>query len=222
MERKLVPTAYHRTRNDKIGEKTAIALKKRFFEAYYVPTKEEALNKAIELIPHTDTIAWGGSMSILESGLLDHVLKNNYSVINRDIAESAEEKNEILKKAMLCDTYLMGTNALTEDGQLVNIDCIGNRTAALMFGPKSVIIIASTKKIMPTLEDAIKRARTVAAPINMHRVAGRGQRQTPCFVSGSCQDCLSKDSICSHIVITRLCNPQKRIKVILTGDELGF
>ena len=116
----------------------------------------------------------------------------------------------------------MGTNAISEDGELVNIDCVGNRTAALMFGPKSVIIIVSVSKIMPNLDEAIKRARHYSAPINIQRVAGNGQRQTPCFTTGCCSDCTSKDSICSHIVTTRLCNPEKRIKVIIVGEDLGF
>lgn len=218
----MTQNAYLLSRCSKVGEKTVLSLKKRFFDAYYAPTKDEALSKAISLIPKTGTVAWGGSMSVVEIGLLDYILKNNYKVINRDSGVNQAEKNELLKKSMFCDTYLMGTNALSEDGELVNIDCFGNRTAALMFGPKSVIIITSIKKVMPTIEDAIKRARTVAAPINMHRVAGSGQRQTPCFATGFCNNCTSKDSICSHIVITRLCNPQKRIKVILTAEDIGF
>lgn len=214
--------AYIRERNRKLGEKIVEALNKRRFDAYYVDTKKEALEKAIEIIPKTDVISWGGSMSITESGLLDYILKNDYKVINRDIAKNKEEKNTLLKKALLCDTYLMGTNALTQAGELVNIDSIGNRTAALMYGPKSVVIIVGMNKVMPTIEDAIKRARNYAAPTNIQRVAGHGEKQTPCFLTGHCHDCTSQDSICSHIVITRLCNPAKRIKVILTGETLGF
>ena len=209
-------------RNGKLGEKVVINLKKRFFDAYYTETKEEALAKAVELIPPKSTVSWGGSMSVLETGLVDYVIKNDFNVINRDLASSPEEKTELLKQAVFSDTYLMGTNAITEDGQLVNIDCIGNRTAALMFGPKNVIIIAGMNKVMPDLEAAIKRARNYAAPINMQRVAGSSLRQTPCFSTGVCSNCISKDSICSHIVTTRLCNPQKRIKVILTSEQLGL
>ncbi len=218
----MVQNAFWHARSNKLGERVVNSLKKRFFDAYYVETKEEALEKAIELIPRNDVISWGGSMSVIETGLIDYVLNNDYEVINRDVARNNEEKNELYRKAFNCDTYLMGTNALTEDGQLVNIDCIGNRVAALMYGPKSVIVIASIKKVTTNLDDAIKRARTIAAPVNMHRIAGTGLRQTPCFASGSCGDCISKDSICSNIVITRLCNPKKRIKVILTADDIGF
>ena len=218
----MVQNAFILQRNKKIGEKVVLGLKKRFFDAYYVDTKEQALQKAIELIPLTDVISWGGSMSVLETGLIDHLLKNEYNVINRDIAKSKEEKMELLKQAMYCDTYLMGTNAMTEDGQLVNVDCIGNRVAALMFGPENVIVIVGVNKVVKTVEEAIERAREIAAPINMQRVAGNSMRQTPCFSTGSCHDCISKDSICSHIVVTRLCNPPKRIKVIVVGESLGF
>lgn len=218
----MTQSAYILARNKKLGEKVVLNLKKRFFDAYYVETKEEALAKAIELIPINDTISWGGSVSVLETGLIDYVLKNNFKVINRDKARTPEEKDELLRQAFLCDTYLMGTNAISEDGDLVNIDCIGNRTAALMYGPKNVIIIAGMNKVAKNEEAAIRRARNTAAPINMQRVAGSGMRQTPCYSTGVCHNCVSKDSICSHIVITRLCNPQKRIKVILTSEHLGF
>ena len=218
----MVQNVYLMQRNKKVGEKVVLNLKKRFFDAYYVETKEEALKKAISLIPENDTVSWGGSMSILEIGLIDHVIKGNYNVINRDIAKNTEERMTMLRDALHCDTYLMSTNALSEDGQLINIDCIGNRTAALMFGPKNVIVIAGMNKLALTVQDAIKRARETAAPTNMQRVAGNGLRQTPCFSTGICEDCTSKDSICSNIVITRLCNPPKRIKVILTSESLGF
>lgn len=218
----MVQNVYLMQRNKKVGEKVVLNLKKRFFDAYYVETKEEALAKAISLIPERDTVSWGGSMSVLEIGLIDHVLKGNYNVINRDIARNAEEKMTMLRQALTCDTYLMGTNAISEDGQLVNIDCIGNRAAALMFGPRNVIVIVGMNKLALNVQDAIKRARETAAPTNMQRVAGNGLRQTPCFSTGICEDCTSKDSICSNIVITRLCNPPKRIKIILTGEPLGF
>ena len=116
----------------------------------------------------------------------------------------------------------MSSNAITEDGQLVNIDGLGNRLAALLYGPKSVIVIAGMNKVAKTLDDAIQRARTVAAPVNMQRIALLMDRKTPCVSTGSCADCKSPDSICSQIVITRLCAPQGRIKVILVNESLGF
>lgn len=209
-------------RNSKLGQKTAENLKKRFFDAYYVQTKEEALKKAVELIPKDHTIAWGGTTSANDIGLIKYITENGYTVINRDAAKTPEEKADLARKSLLADTYIMGTNAISEDGQLVNIDATGNRIAALIYGPKSVIIIAGVKKVMPSLEDAIKRARTIAAPTNMQRIAKNSERNTPCTINGTCMNCTSKDSICSHIVITRLCKPQGRIKIILTPDDIGF
>ncbi|MBQ4122511.1 lactate utilization protein [bacterium] len=218
----MIQNAFIKERNQKLGNKTVINLQKRYFDAYYVDTKEEALQKAIELIPKTDVVAWGGSVSIAETGLINHIKENGYSVIDRDSAKSPEERTELIRKSLLCDTYLMGTNAISEDGQLVNIDGTGNRVAALIYGPKSVVIISSVNKIMPTLEDAIKRARTVAAPINMQKIAKISERNTPCVITGTCANCTSNDSICAQMVITRLCKPKGRIKIILTGEEIGF
>ena len=209
-------------RNNILGEKVAANLKKRFFDAYYVETKEDALKKAIELIPKTDIISWGGSVSVSEIGLTDYIIANNYNVINRDEAKTPDDRINFLKKALFCDTYLMGTNALTKDGELVNIDCIGNRAAALIFGPKSVIIIAGINKVCGSVEEAVNRARNVAAPVNMQRISAKSGKQTPCCKTAECMNCISKESICSHIVITRLCNPENRIKIILTGETLGF
>ena len=114
--------------------------------------------------------------------------------------------------------FITGTNALSLDGQLVNIDGNGNRVAAIVYGPDSVLVIAGMNKVTDTLEDAVTRARTVAVPMNKQRFPA----QTPCEVTGSCADCKSDGCICNQILITRNCNPAGRIKVILVGEELGF
>lgn len=218
----MTQSEYVSQRNKKISEKIIKNLEKRFFSAYFVETKQDALKKAIELISKDDVVSWGGSMSVVEIGLIDYILKNNYKVINRDLAKSKEEKMSLLRQALLCDTYLMGTNAITKDGELVNIDCMGNRTASLMFGPKNVIVIIGMNKICTNLEEAISRARNQAAPINMQRISAMSGKQTPCSETGECHDCKSLNSICSHIVVTRLSNPQNRIKIILVNENLGF
>lgn len=202
---------------DKKGPKVAENFNKRGFEAYYCPTKEDALAKAISLIPEDHVVSWGGSVSINDIGLRPYVLEHR-QVIDRDTAKTPEERQELLRKALLCDTYIMGTNAATEDGQLYNIDGTGNRVAALIFGPKQVIVIVGMNKVEPTLETAISRARTVASPMNMQRFS----KKTPCAVTGMCADCLSPDSICNQMVRTRRCAPAGRIKVILVGENVGF
>lgn len=202
---------------DKKGPKVAENFNKRGFEAYYCPTKEEALKKAVSLIPESHVVSWGGSVSIDEIGLRPYVLEHR-QVIDRDTAKTPEERKELLRKALLCDTFIMGTNAATEDGQLYNIDGNGNRVAALIFGPKQVVVIVGMNKVEPTLEAAITRARTVASPINMQRFS----KKTPCAVTGMCADCNSPDSICNQMVRTRRCAPVGRIKVILVGENLGY
>lgn len=193
-------------------------LRSRHFDAYYCETKEEALRQALSLIPEGACVGWGGCASAEEIGLVDAVRKGNYREIDRDTAKSPEEKTKMMKQAMLADVFLTGTNALSQDGELVNIDGTGNRMAAIVYGPESVIVIAGMNKVCATLEDAVTRARTVAAPINAQRFPG----QTPCRVTGTCGNCKSPDCICNQILITRHCRPAGRIKVILVGEDLGF
>ncbi len=206
-------------RNDKLAEKVVKALNSRHFEAYYCPTKEAALEKALSLIPKTDVVAWGGSETIKQIGLWQYVIDNGYTVINRDLGKTPEERTELMRKALTCDTFLMSSNAVSEDGQLVNVDGNGNRVAALMFGPKQVIVIAGINKVVKSAEDAVVRARTVAAPINVQRYA---ENKTPCNITGTCEDCISADCICANVVTTRISRPAKKIKVILVGELMGF
>ncbi|MDR1900657.1 MAG: lactate utilization protein [Treponema sp.] len=206
-------------RYDKLGPRVVKALEARGFDAWYFPAPEEGTEKFFSLIPEGDTVSWGGAMTAVDLGLMDKIYEKGYKVIDRDKAASPEERLERMRQALLCDTFVAGTNALSEDGQLVNIDGFGNRAAAMIFGPKQVIILAGMNKVTRTLEDAVVRARTVAAPVNMQRFPGR---KTPCGETGACGDCLSPDSICTYIVTTRLCKPPGRIKIILIGKDLGF
>ena len=204
---------------DKKGPKVAEAFNKRDFEAYYCQTKEEALEKALSLIPKDDVISWGGSASINEIGLRPYVLEHGYKVINRDDGKDMAERMDLMRQALTCDTYIMSSNAASEDGQLFNIDGNGNRVAALAFGPKQIVVILGMNKIMPTIETAVTRARSVAAPLNMQRFEGL---QTPCSLNGMCADCKTPQTICSEMLRTRYCKPKGRIKVIIVGENVGF
>lgn len=203
---------------DTVGEKIVEAFKRRHFDAYYCATGTDAVNKVLSLIPKTDVVSWGGSMTLSELGVQSKLKEEGYKVLDRDTAKTPEEKNEISRKALLCDTFLMSANAITEDGQLFNIDGNGNRLGALVFGPKSVIVVVGMNKVTKTLDDAIARARTIAAPMNHHRFQG----VTPCTQTGLCGDCISSDCICAQMVTTRISRPAGRIKVILVGEEHGF
>ncbi|MDD7409086.1 MAG: lactate utilization protein [Anaerovoracaceae bacterium] len=205
-------------RYDLLGPRVVKALESRHFEAYYVSTGSEAADLVEKLIPAGNTVGWGGSTTMNELGILDRV-KKSHECIDRSLAKDPEEKKAIMKQALTADTFLMSSNAVSEDGILVNIDGVGNRVAALAYGPDQVIVVAGMNKVAKSLDDAVSRARNIAAPINMQRF---GLESTPCSVTGACGNCKSTDSVCSQFVITRLCRPVGRIKVILVGEELGF
>ena len=193
-------------------------LRSRHFEAYYCASREEALAKALELIPKGAVVGWGGAASAQQIGLMEALNAGEYRTIDRDKVTTPEARVQAMKQCLTADVFITGANALSLDGQMVNIDGNGNRVAAIVYGPDSVLVIAGMNKVMDTLEDAVTRARTVAAPMNKQRFPA----QTPCEVTGSCADCKSDGCICNQILITRNCNPAGRIKVILVGEELGF
>ncbi len=202
----------------KRGETIVRNLKKRHFEAYFCETAEEAVKKALELIPEGASVSWGGSMTIRDMGLTKALKEGNYQVTDRDEAVSEEEVRKAYRAAFDAEYYLTSANAVSEDGVLVNIDGRGNRVAAMVYGPEYVIVVAGLNKVAKTVEEAVSRARNVAAPTNQHRFDHR----TPCMSAGICENCLSPDCICNQILITRNASPAGRIKVILVGEDLGY
>ena len=196
----------------------AEALNKRHFEAYYCPDRAAALEKILELIPQDHVVSWGGTATVDELGVKEALRQRGQAVIDRDTAKDAQERQQMLKQALTCDTFLMGSNAISADGQLVNIDGTGNRVAALCFGPTQVVVVAGMNKVAGDLDGAMRRAREVAAPMN----AQRFPLKTPCVANGLCGDCKGPDSICAQIVTTRFSKIPDRIKVVLVGEELGF
>lgn len=194
------------------------ALEKRYMAGYYCGTKEEAVTKALQLMKEGDSISWGGSMTLQESGLLTCIKEGAYDVYDRSEATSQEEIRAIYLKAFDCDHYLMSANAITLDGKLLNIDGNGNRLAAMIYGPRQVIVLVGMNKVVKDEEAGYKRIGNEAAPINACRL----NRQTPCSKTGQCHDCLTDDTICCQIVTTRKSHVKGRIKVILVGEELGY
>ena len=202
----------------KRGEVLVKNLHSRHYDAYYCDTREQALEKALELIPKGATVGWGGAMSAKQIGLLDAMNNGDYLAIDRDQTPNRAEREKAMKRCLLADVFITGANALSMDGQMVNIDGNGNRVAAIVYGPESIVVIAGMNKVMDTLEAAMIRARTIAAPMNKQRFA----LQTPCEVTGICADCKSEGCICNQILITRNSKPAGRIKVILVGEDLGL
>lgn len=211
-------TEMHQKYYEKRGAILVKNLKSRHFEAYYCATKADALNKALELIPEESTVGWGGVMSAHQIGLIEALHKGNYRPIDREKCTTPEEKLQAAKDSMFADIFLTGANALSLDGEMVNIDGTGNRVAAIVYGPKEVLVIAGMNKVSDTLEDAVTRARSVAAPLNQQRFG----LNNPCTTTGTCADCKSETCICNQILITRHCRPVGRIKFILVGEDLGL
>lgn len=193
-------------------------LEKRNIKGFYVKTKEEALQKALQFMPQKSSVCWGGSQSVLQIGLIDEIYKNDYEIYDRAKAKNQEEIDFIYRKAFTSDFYLASANAITLDGKIVNIDGTGNRVSAMIYGPKNVILIVGINKIATDEQTAINRVKNYASPINAIRL----DRNTPCKIKGSCYDCLSKETICCVTTITRYSREKDRIKVILVGEELGY
>lgn len=189
--------------------------KKRQIEGYYCSDNKSAISKALALIPEGSSISWGGSMTLIETGLIDCILKKDYKIINND---SFKDERQFYSKICCSDFFLMSTNAITLDGELINIDGKGNRVSFLCFGPQNVLILAGMNKVVSDIETGFKRVRNVAAPPNAIRL----NRNTPCVLTGKCGDCYSTDCMCGQLVITRRSGIPHRIKVILIGEELGY
>ena len=204
---------------EKLAATVISNLNKRQIEGHYCPTSRDAVKMALSLLPQNASVGFGGSVTLTQTGMLD-ALKAEPSIrlLDREAAKTAEEKEEIFRSHFHTDAYFMSSNAITTDGELVNIDGSGNRVAALIFGPKEVIILAGMNKIVPSVEEAVNRVRNTATPPNCIRL----DKQTPCAATGTCGNCLSPDCICNQIVVTRRSGKPGRIKVLLIGETLGF
>ncbi len=202
-------------RNELLAAKVIKGLESRNMSGYYAADKEEALKKALEIIPEGSSVTMGGAMSVHEIGLSDFLKKGNYNFIDRD---AYEDKRAAMLAAYDADVFLSSANAMTEDGVLINIDGNSNRVSAIAQGPKKVVFIVGMNKVCADVDSAMKRARNVAAPTNAQRFG----LSTPCSQTGSCMNCKSPDTICCQILITRYSRHEGRIHVILVNDNLGF
>ncbi len=202
-------------RNELLAKEVIKGLESRNMSGYYAATKEEALKKALELIPEGSSVTMGGAMSAHEIGLVDALKDGNYNFIDRD---AVEDKRAAMLAAYDADFFLSSANAMTDDGIIVNIDGNSNRVSAIAQGPKKVLFIVGMNKVCDDLDSAMKRARNVAAPTTAQRFG----LATPCAKTGKCMDCKSPDTICCQFLITRFSRHKDRIHVILVNDCLGF
>lgn len=210
-----------------IVEKTMKNLEKNNMNAFYVETREEVIPLIEKLVEDGSTVAVGGSVTLGEIGVLDHLRSGRYTFYDRFTKGYTQEQiDEVFIKSMSVDAYFCSSNAVTEDGELYNVDGHANRVAAIAYGPKKVIMIVGVNKIVPALEDAVKRVKTIAAPKNAVRL----NCKTYCFAKGHCVDmeggigkgCDSPDRLCRSYLV---CSKQKhagRINVIFVNEELGY
>ena len=203
-----------RKRNEILAQTVIKGLESRNMSGYYAADKEEAVKKALEVIGKGSTVAMGGCQSAHEIGLIQALEEGDYNYIDR----SNMTPRESLMAAYDADVFLSSANAMTNDGIMVNIDGNSNRVSCIAQGPKKVVFIVGMNKICSDLDEAMKRARNVAAPAN----AQRFDVKTPCKVTGKCADCKSPDTICCQCLITRYSRHEGRIHVILVNDTLGY
>ena len=203
-----------RKRNGILAQTVIKGLESRNMTGYYAVDKEEAVKKALEVIGKGSTVAMGGCQSAHEIGLIQALEEGDYNYIDR----SNMTPRESLMAAYDADVFLSSANAMTNDGIMVNIDGNSNRVSCIAQGPKKVVFIVCMNKICSDLDEAMKRARNVAAPAN----AQRFDVKTPCKVTGKCADCKSPDTICCQFLITRYSRHEGRIHVILVNDTLGY
>lgn len=216
----------NRRPDDGIAKGVCAALRGNGMEAVWAPSREKALESAIGLIRAGDRIGAGGSVTLAEIGLMDalrsgHVGRKEFIFYDQYRADaSRDEALALRRKSLEADLFFSGTNAVTKAGELVNVDGYGNRVAALSFGPARVCVVAGINKIVPDVQAALDRIKTVAAPRNCLRL----NRLTPCRETGRCDDagCRAPERICNVLSVIRRQPGGNRITVVLVGEELGY
>ena len=176
------------------------------------------MKQVSDLIADGSSVTWGGTMTVRDMGIPQYLRnRGTLEVLDRDLAETPEEKLAVYLKAFAADVYLSSANAISEDGVIVNIDGNGNRVAAITWGPKKVIFVIGLNKVAQTVEAALARARSTASPIN----AARFDIKTPCKTDGVCHNCNSPECICNYVHFLRN-SPQGRHVVVLVGENFGY
>lgn len=213
-------------------ERTMENLEKNNMEPFFVPGKEDVVPKLRELIAEGSTVTCGGSMSLYQCGVIDFLRDGPYCFLDRDKEGlNREDREAIFRQAFSADVYLCSSNAVTENGELYNVDGNSNRTAAILYGPKSVIMVVGINKIVRNLEEAVLRVKTVSAPANALRL----HSGTFCSEKGYCVSLKGKDAgaepctgcqtdarICCNYVVSARQRQRNRIKVLLVGQDVGY
>ena len=199
--------------------RTIESLKKNNMNGYYAKSREELIDIIEGIVKSGSKVSCGGSMTLFETGVIEHLRCGRYEFLDRyKEGLTKEEVIEIYKKAFFADAYFVSSNAVTENGELYNVDGNGNRVAAMLYGPDKVIVICGVNKIVKDVDEAIKRNRECAAPINAKRL----NKKTPCTKVGYCMDCNSPERICNEYTLIKRQNNPERIHVIFLNENIGY
>lgn len=193
-------------------------LAKRNMSGFFFEDSASLLTYLTGQLPKGSTVTWGGSETLKETGVMALLTNGDYQAIDRADAKTAEEQRQLYARQVLSDYYFMSTNAITLNGELINIDGNANRVGCLVYGPEHVFIIVGMNKVVADVESGIKRVRNIASPPNGVRL----HKNTPCALTGRCGNCLSDECMCSQIVITRRSKHPGRIQVFFVAEELGY
>lgn len=191
-------------------------LTNRHFVPFFTKTKEDAINLILELIPQKSSIGFGGSVTVEELDLVNQI-KEHYKLLHRSLYPQ-DYADKLYNEMQSADWYITSTNALSMSGELVNIDGRANRVAAMLYGPKNILVVCGVNKIVQDVNEAIWRARNVAAPLNALRL----DKKTPCAYTNKCGDCLSPDTMCKATVIQHHPTSGKNVYVIIIDQKLGY
>ncbi len=199
--------------------RTIEALKKNNINGYYAKNRDEVIKLIEDIVAEGSKVAVGGSETLSELGVLEYLRSGRYDFLDRYKAGlTPEEVTNIFKQSFLADAYLSGCNAITENGELYNVDGNGNRVAAMLYGPDKVIVICGVNKIVKDVDEAIKRNRAISAPMNAKRL----KRKTPCAKVGYCMDCNSPERICNEYTLIKKQRLPERMHVIFLNENLGY
>lgn len=194
-------------------------LQKNNINGYMVESKEELISQIEAIVEKDSVVSVGGSMTLFELGIIDYLRKGRYEFLDRyKDGLSPADIEDIYRKSFFADAYFTSTNAITEEGELYNVDGTGNRVAAMLYGPKKVIFIVGTNKIVQNMDEAIKRVREIAAPLNTKRL----NRKTPCVKVGHCMDCNSPERICNEYTVIKRQRDKNRMHVIFINENTGY
>lgn len=204
---------------EKRVERTIDSLEKNNMNGYFVQNEEELIEKIKEIVQEGSTVSVGGSMTLFETGVINLLRNGKYNFLDRyKEGLTKEDIKDIFRKSFAADAYFASSNAVTEEGELYNVDGNGNRVAAMIYGPDKVIVIVGVNKIVKDVDEAIERNREISAPANAIRL----NKNTPCAKVGYCMDCSSSDRICSMYTLIRKQMVKGRIHVIIVNKNLGY